>query len=109
MTTEGFIGVFIDPVLHQYIIDFTLSNIIGENEQESFLKDIWCHIGRLGYDNPSNHMVMEVLWKEYIKIEPILNRLADGYKRIEVAMMDGVHRNTISKKSRKFYRKCVQK
>jgi hypothetical protein len=101
MTGEGWINVFKDPKLHDYIIDFAKSNLSGEDRQEQFVKDIWCDVGALKEDTPSLHLIAEVVWRRMIKYEPILAKLASGGTRTEVARMAGVTEGAIRKRIKK--------
>jgi hypothetical protein len=100
VTGEGFVSVFNDPKLHDYIIDFAKSNLRADR-QACFVQDVWCDIGRLPHEEPSFCMVAEVVWRVMIRYEPILQRLAEGYTTREVAEEDCVSQTAIMKRKKK--------
>jgi DNA-binding CsgD family transcriptional regulator len=104
MTGEGWINVFKDPKLHDYIIDFAKSNLSGEDRQVRFVKDVWCDVGQLVHDSPSLHLIAEVVWRRMIQYEPILARLADGYTTRQIARMGGISQRTIIKRKKRIIR-----
>jgi DNA-binding CsgD family transcriptional regulator len=106
VTGEGFIDVFHDPQLHDYIIDFAKSNLSGEDRQARFVKDVWCDVGQLAHGEPSLHLIAEVVWRRMIQYEPTLARLADGYTTRQIARMEGISHQAVSKRKKRIVRGC---
>ena len=109
ISSSSIVDVYNDKYLHQYIIDFACCNLSSKVDQEMFLKDVWCDIGRLANDHPSMYDIALIAWRRVIRYEPIMALLADGYTEQEIADSRKVTRQAISKKRVRFYKKRLLK
>jgi len=98
MNVDDFMGIMGDPKVRRYVADFAKSNIQDAAEQKAFLRDVWYEVGLIQDASPSLHAIAEIAWRQMIKRNPILAKVADGWTQKEIASKCGVHQSTISRK-----------